>query len=94
MTKPNLTIRLSNAFRRLAEGVDIVPRDSIVINPAEAISEGIWQLNSIGVLSKEDAKRLIEEYCFKGLSMDEIINDQNYQSRFIELIDVLNEIEL
>lgn len=92
MTKLELTLKLYEAFRRLSGGVEIVSRDAIEINPSVAISEGIWHLSSIGVLGKKDAQRLIEEYDFNNLSMDEIINDPIHMEKFIELIDVLNSI--
>ena len=89
MAAVNPSFQLEMAFREPTDDEVCVCKDSITIDPQEAISKGLKNLYTKGYLTKETVNRMLEEYNFEGMSIREIVEDDYYAEKMLELVNEL-----
>lgn len=80
-----LSQKLEQKFARFGYELPF-DRDSIVINPTDAIEQGLERLNAIGAISDNELKEHIGNYSWGDMKLEQVLETQDREEQIAVLL--------
>lgn len=80
-----LSLELEDAFKLFSCDMSF-DRDTICINPTEAVETGLRWLYAEGIINEQDFTMMCEEYNWETMTLEEAVTNCNAEETISELI--------